>query len=65
MNASPVPAHMAPLGGAQLSAMQADLVMQMLAGFQPRNDRDHATATALKAQLGTALKAFDAAHASD
>lgn len=61
----PLPAHLAPLDGAHLSAMQADLVMRLLAGFRAHSGRDAATAAALKAQLGPALAAFDAAHADD
>ena len=63
MSDNPNPAHLAPLDGAHLSAMQADLIMTMLAGFRPFSDRDAATADGLKAQLGDALGAFDKAHA--
>lgn len=63
MNASPIPAHLAPLDGAHLNAAQADLILTLLAGFKPTSDKDAATADGLWAQLGDALDAFDKAHA--
>jgi hypothetical protein len=65
MNASQIPAHLAPLDGAHLNAAQADLILSLLADFAPLSTRDAATANGLSAQLGDALAAFDKAHADD
>ncbi len=63
MSTSQIPAHAAPLDGANLSAAQADFVMRLLNDFRPFTDKDARDADALRAQLRPALAAFDAANA--
>jgi hypothetical protein len=54
--------HEMPLDGGQLTVAQADFVLRLVRGFRAYTDEDYADAEALKAQLGQALKTWDAAQ---